>query len=98
MAYKKTSDFQNQVFSITRQKRVRQGKEKLHKEESSSCVFSNLSMSQLGKLRKDRVQWEGDQPKRMLRWTQIGARSEFITNLCQILILNGPSFNLFLSA
>lgn len=49
MVYKKTSDFQNQVFSITRQKRVRQGKEKLHKEESSSCIFSNLSMSQLRK-------------------------------------------------
>lgn len=53
MAYKKTSDSQNQVVNITRKKKVRKEREKVCREECSSCTLSNLSTLQLRKAAED---------------------------------------------
>lgn len=62
------------------------GRRKNYTERSVHEYFQISACCSQRKLwRKDKVQWEDSKPKGMSRWTQIKARSEFITNLHQIL-------------
>lgn len=75
MAYKKITDSQIRT-SHHQKKRVKKKKrKKLFEEESSLCIFSNLSMPSEGMLRrKDKVQWEGINPKNIKVVTNWGKK------------------------